>query len=375
MKKILLIAEFSSYGGTRTYFKYLLKFYASQKYDVIVALTKNQFDEEVKSLLENNGFRYYLISDRKTYHRKFWFPFGFLFDIFAPLLIVLREKPNLIVISNGTPGNFIGLILFPVRFLYVLHTYPTYKNKMQGVFMNLFLSKRKILLTVSEFAKNKILEFWVDKKNESNVHVIYNSASIPTSFEKNLNNDNSRCRILTLGKLMWYKNPKLWIDVAQKVIQEKHYNQTIEFIWAGDGGLYEDCIKIVEENEMKNVKFIGYNKKVESLYNDSAIYFQPSLIENHSIAVVEAMAHGLPCVTSNVGGLPESVVNGKTGFTCQPDDVESFVSRIVELIDNLTSRTKMGNAGKQRFEMLFSEKKQEKEMVNLYTALFQEENS
>lgn len=81
------------------------------------------------------------------------------------------------------------------------------------------------------------------------------------------------------------------------------------------------------------------------------------------------MANGLPCVTSDTGGLPESVVNGETGFICPPDNVECFVSQIIKLLDDDKLRYKMGKSGKLRAETHFSEDVQEKKMIDLYTAL------
>ncbi|RPJ79763.1 MAG: glycosyltransferase [Alphaproteobacteria bacterium] len=122
---------------------------------------------------------------------------------------------------------------------------------------------------------------------------------------------------------------------------------------------------------LESIKFIGYRKNLDSIYKRSTIYFQPSLLESHGISVIEAMAHGLPCVTSDIGGLPESVVNGETGFTCPPDDVDCFVSQIIKLLDDDKLRCKMGQSGKLRAKTLFSEDAQDKKMISLYTSLLQ----
>ena len=376
MSKILLVPEFSLFGGTRSYFIYLLKFYSSQKYDVAIALSKYQLDNEIKSLLKHYKYRVYIIRERRTGLKRFlrYFPLNLFFDILTIFPIYLKEKPNMIVVSNGTPGMFIGLILFPVRFIYIFHTYPL-KSKIIGLsstqklFLNLSMNANKILVTVSEYSKKQLLAFWVPEKKSNSIRVIYNSAK-KTSFVEGINcNKNINVyRVLTLGHVNWYKNPKLWIEVARKVIMQKP-NMHLKFIWAGEGDLLEECKDLVNHIELVAIKFIGYHENVDYLYNKSAIYFQPSLLESHGISVVEAMAHGLPCVTSDAGGLPESVVNGETGFTCPPNDVECFVSQIIKLLDDDTLREKMGQCGKLRAETLFSKEVQEKQMTSLYTSL------
>ena len=378
MKKILLVPEFGLYGGTRSYFIYLLKFYSSQKYDVAIALSKYQLDNEIKSLLKHYKYRVYIIRERRTGLKRFlrYFPLNLFFDILTIFPIYLKEKPNMIVVSNGTPGMFIGLILFPVRFIYIFHTYPL-KSKIIGLsstqklFLNLSMNANKILVTVSEYSKKQLLAHWVPGKKSNSIRVIYNSVK-KTSFVEGINRNKNKniYRILTLGHVTWYKNPKLWIEVSQKVIMQKP-NMNLEFIWVGEGDLLEECKNLMNQMGLGAIKFIGYHENVDSLYNKSAIYFQPSLLESHGISVVEAMAHGLPCVTSDAGGLPESVVNGETGFTCPPNDVECFVSRIIKLLDDDILREKMGKSGKLRAETLFSEEVQEKQMTSLYTSLLQ----
>ena len=378
MNKILLVPEFSSFGGTRSYFIYLLKFYSSQNYDVAIALSKYQLDNEIKSLLKHYNYRVYIIREWRTGLKRFlrYFPLNLFFDILTIFPIYLKEKPNMIVVSNGTPGMFIGLILFPVRFMYIFHTYPLKSTIIglsgtQKLFLNLCMNTNKILVTVSEYSKKQLLAFWVPEKKSKSIRVIYNSAK-KTSFVEGMNRNKNIdvYRVLTIGHVTWYKNPKLWIEVSQKVIKQKP-NMHLEFIWAGEGDLLEECRDLISQIGSEAIKFIGYHENVDSLYNKSAIYFQPSLLESHGISVVEAMAHGLPCVTSDAGGLPESVVNGETGFTCPPDYVECFVSRIIKLLDDDKLRDKMGQSGKLRAETLFSGEVQEKKMISLYTSLLQ----
>lgn len=376
--KILLVPEFDSYGGTRSYFIYLLKFYFSQNYDVAIALSKFQLDNEIESIIKKYKYRVQIIPERRAGLKRFlcFFPLNLVFDIPIMLPIYLKEKPNMIVVSNGTPGMFIGLILFPVKFMYVFHTYPL-KSKIIGLssiqklFLNLFMNANKILVTVSEYSKKQILSYWAPTGKSNYIHVIYNSTRKTSFVESISHNENANVsRVLTLGHVTWYKNPRLWIEVSQKVIRRRP-NMHVEFIWGGEGDLFEGCKDMVNQIGLESIKFIGYLKNVDPLYKKSAMYFQPSLLENHSISVIEAMAHGLPCVTSETGGLPESVVNGETGFTCPPDNVECFVSQIIKLLDDDKLRYKMGQSGKLRAETLFSEDAQDEKMINLYTSLLQ----
>ena len=374
MKKILLVPEFSMYGGTMNYFIRLLEFYKNNKYDLVVVISNKQYDEKTELLIKQYGCKHYIIRERRKGIFRFldFFPFNILNDIYTILPIYLKEKPDMIVVSNGTPGMFISLILLPSKFLYVFHTYPL-KSKsfvltiIQKMFLGLFLNSKKRLMTVSEYSKQQILKYWVINNKKDYIDVIYNSTKNIQSFTMNKNEIGSYI-ILTLGHVEWYKNPKIWIDVARNVIP-KRPNMDIRFIWAGDGSLIDECRNLVSLSESENIKFIGYYEKVDSLYNDCIIYFQPSILESHGMSVVDAMSHGISCITSDVGGLPESVINNETGFTCPPKNVECYVSCIIKLLDDSNFRDKIGLAGKLRVEMFFSEEVQNKKMTDLYTSL------
>ncbi len=375
-KKILLIPEFSSLGGTRSYFKYILNFYSSQNYDVAIALTKRQHDNEIQSIINYYNYKIYIIPSREESFKRLlrYFPINLLFDIGTILPIYVKEKPNMIVVSNGTPGMFIGLILFPVKFIYTFHTYPLkskipYLSSIHRLFLNLNLNRNKVLITVSEYSKKQIMNLWIPKQKSNFIKVIYNSVEKKSFVEEVSHSETTNVyRVLTLGHVTWYKNPKLWIEVAQEVIRQRP-DMNIEFTWAGEGDLLEECTNLVKQRGVEAIRFIGYEKHVDLLYTQSTVYFQPSLLESHGIAVVEAMAHALPCVTSDTGGLPESVINGETGFTCPADDVKCFVSHIIKLLDDDKLRSRMGQSGRLRAETLFSEEVQQEQMIDLYSSL------
>lgn len=370
--KILFVPEFDSFGGTRSYFKKMLSYYSSQNYDVVIALCEHQLDMEVENLIQKYGFSTYTIPSRNGVYTKYlkYFPVNLLYDIFSILPLYIKEKPDMIVVSNGTPGMFIGLILFPVCFLYTFHTYPL-KDKifvqtyLQKLFTSIFLNERKIIHTVSEYSKIQILNYWVPKEKSKFIKVIYNSTGFKEINRKVSYAHEKRHLILTLGHVIWYKSPKLWIEVAKNVLGNI-LDCPVDFVWAGDGPLLTECRLAAKETGFDGIKFIGFKDDVEDLFRNSTIYFQPSLLESHGISVVEAMAHGLPCVVSNVGGLPESVVNGETGFVCTQDDVNSYVSKIIRLLKDDELRENFGHRGKLRYSDLFSEEVHYAKMMHLY---------
>lgn len=365
MIKVILIPSFSRFGGTRTYFKNLLRFYAKEKVDLIVALTVVQMDDGGAELVNSYGFKFQKIPERSKFFRSLLWrtPFNLMFDFIIGLYLIFKYKPDVIVISEGNPGSFLGMFILPIRIIYILHTYPRRNMRWPvRVLLNSCLSERKIILTVSEFAKRNILQFWVSFNNSDYVKVIYHTVGELASYEKI--NSNSKLTILTLGHVVAYKNPYFWIDVAQKVIQE--LPEQVQFIWVGEGELLCNCLKRVKALNISNIKFVGFVDDVNTLYAESDIYFQPSLIESLSLSVLDAMRWGLPCIVSVNGGLPETVINNKTGFVIDVNSVERTFRKIVQLILDSKLRNEMGKAARLYYENKFSQDKWSKAMETIH---------
>jgi glycosyltransferase involved in cell wall biosynthesis len=146
----------------------------------------------------------------------------------------------------------------------------------------------------------------------------------------------------------------------------------VKFIWVGghEIQMFNMNREIKKYSGLSNnVELIGYTNDIFYYYQKASIYFQPSLSENHSIAVIDAMAAGLPCVVSNVGGMRESVSNNKTGFLVKPKDVTGFVEKIIILLENEELARNLGSKGKIVAKKLFSEKIQMENFANLYNEL------
>ena len=80
------------------------------------------------------------------------------------------------------------------------------------------------------------------------------------------------------------------------------------------------------------VVFLGEHDDPVALLSVSDLFLLPSIQESFGLAALEAMACGVPVVASKVGGLPEIIEDGVTGFVCLPDDVEGMAERGVRLL-------------------------------------------
>jgi L-malate glycosyltransferase len=103
-----------------------------------------------------------------------------------------------------------------------------------------------------------------------------------------------------------------------------------------------------------SMRFAGESKRVPTLLALGDVFVLPSRSEGFSNALLEAMRAGLPCVATSVGGNPEVVAEGVTGYLVPPNDPEAMASRILELIRNPVTRRQMGAAGRRRMLQEFT---------------------
>lgn len=95
--------------------------------------------------------------------------------------------------------------------------------------------------------------------------------------------------------------------------------------------------------------FVGYMPDAHRAPSGFDIMVVPSRQEAFGIVAVEAMAAGTPVVASNVGGLPEAVLDGETGLIVPPDDAEGLAVALRTLLANPERAREMGRRGRQRF--------------------------
>jgi N-acetyl-alpha-D-glucosaminyl L-malate synthase BshA len=103
-------------------------------------------------------------------------------------------------------------------------------------------------------------------------------------------------------------------------------------------------------NLCSKIVFLGSQNPVEEIYSIGDLFLMPSATESFGLSALEAMACGIPCVTSNAGGLPEIVLHGKTGFTAEVGDVEAMANRALELLADKPKWDEFSIAARSRAE-------------------------
>lgn len=141
------------------------------------------------------------------------------------------------------------------------------------------------------------------------------------------------------------------------------------FVFAGRGELEAELTRQACDLRIQDhVRILGFRNDVANLLGIVDVFVLPSLSEGLSVAILEAMVAEKPVVASHVGGNPELVVDGETGYLVPPMNPSALSTSIVALLGDEGLRVKMGEAGRKRVTKLFSLSA----MVQQYERLYDE---
>lgn len=142
---------------------------------------------------------------------------------------------------------------------------------------------------------------------------------------------------------------------------------------AGDGPELENLEEQARRlNLAERVRFLGWRHDLGPVFRGWDIFAMPSLTEAFPMAALEAMAQGLPIVASNVGGLPELVEDGETGYLVPPSNAEALAKALRTLIVDRERRQRMGHAGYRRIREHFSADRMVAQTAAIYESLLAE---
>jgi glycosyltransferase involved in cell wall biosynthesis len=158
---------------------------------------------------------------------------------------------------------------------------------------------------------------------------------------------------------------------AAKKILEKIPN--VKFILVGDGPLRARYEEVAWELNLKNnVYFLGKRTDVPSIISNLDVSVLSSTNEGFSNVILESMAASKPVVATKVGGSPEMVMDGITGYLTPPKDIQAMANAIINLLQNPDKAKAMGNAGKKLVEEKFTVEAMVKKYEKLYFSLLED---
>ncbi|MBF0331148.1 MAG: glycosyltransferase [Candidatus Omnitrophica bacterium] len=157
------------------------------------------------------------------------------------------------------------------------------------------------------------------------------------------------CRIGIVARLAPEKDIGTLIKAFQILVQQV---PQAELVIAGDGGERSKLVALAQNDQ--RIKFLGSRDDIPELMHSFDIFVLASLTEGISLTLLEAMAASKPVVATRVGGNPEVVVDGETGYLVPAQDPQAMADKILLLLNDRDLAVKMGKAGRASAERFFS---------------------
>lgn len=130
--------------------------------------------------------------------------------------------------------------------------------------------------------------------------------------------------LLSVGELNENKNHEVIIRAIGRIPYENIY-----YLVAGEGQKRDNLLELARQSGLDgHVRLLGYRTDIAELHRAADVFCFPSIREGLGLAAIEAMASGLPVITSRSGGIKEYSIQGKTGYNCDATDIDGFAAAI-----------------------------------------------
>lgn len=295
------------------------------------------------------------------------------FQLAWKLAIIARSYKPHIIHSHGYKENILALLAKPfaghAKFVTTVHGMSEGRGKLKTRIasrINLFAQKYFFdrLIAVSD----EIAESFVHAKSipSRKVTKIHNGIEMPRQV-KNRREVNDAIVIGSAGRLFPVKDYLLMVEIAKELCARRN---NVHFVLAGDGPDREKIISRIQEYNIDDrFKLLGHLDDMEDFFSTIDIYLNTSHHEGLPMTIIEAMAHSIPVVAPHVGGFPEIVGHGKTGWLVKNRNADEFARIIEDAISNNRTMAVARENSKERAQEYFSIECMSESYVDMYMNL------
>ena len=167
-----------------------------------------------------------------------------------------------------------------------------------------------------------------------------------------------------VAALVPHKGQRHLIEAAALVVKKV---PDARFVIAGEGELRPSLERQIKEHHLeKHVFLAGFRPDILSVHKAFDIFVMSSVTEGLGTSLLDAMACGKPVVATTAGGMPEVVIDGRTGLLVPPRDHAAMADAIVRLLQDPVARAEMAAAGEARVRAKFSVERMVDDTLNVY---------
>jgi colanic acid/amylovoran biosynthesis glycosyltransferase len=278
--------------------------------------------------------------------------------------------------TNGLRASFLRNIgIFQGKLITTFHgnDITTTLQRKGDRYYNQLFSSADLFLPISERWKHKLIELGCDKRK-----IIVHRMGIDCkrfSFTSRQPQADGQTHLVTVARLVEKKGVEYGIRAVAKLSK---VNRNIKYNIVGDGPLREDLQQLIQELDIGDrVKLLGWKqqKEVAEILNNADILLAPSVTskdgdqEGIPVSVMEAMAMGLPIVSTQHSGIPELICNGISGFLVPERDVDALAEKLGYLIEHPEVWLEMGQAGRAQVEEYYNNDRLNDRLIEIYQDL------
>jgi glycosyltransferase involved in cell wall biosynthesis len=364
-KKILVIAPSSYIGGAEIV-----------TLDIITALKNNGFDlkciikgwnnGDFPNRLNKLGVDYVPIKLGWFYLKRLSWTLdsfvNFPYALWQFLKVKLTYKWDIIYLTSYREL----ILLFPfLNGEIIYHVHSSSFNKAQSrFFIKIIQKKVNKFIAVSNFIKSDLIRCGVKEEKIVVVHNGVDVVNFPSRIEKN----NSFLNIGIVGQVIERKGHEDVIDALEILLKKDIKKFKLKIVGRGDRK-YEEKLKLkIKKLRLDNfVDWTGFKNEKKDIYEDIDLLIAPTRNEEpFAMVPLEAGAYEIPSIVTNVGGFPEMIVNGETGFIVNPKSAHEIAEKFEILIMNNDLRKYLALNAKERINKLFNKKKMVMDVLNYF---------
>jgi len=256
---------------------------------------------------------------------------------------------------------------FPITFSLTAHANDIFAPRNFEIDLDKLVSAARVIVTETDYSEKFLRERFPERADR--IHRLYNGLNLAEFGRANFSSDPPL--IVAIGRLIPKKGFANLIRACALLVERGRPFRCEIF---GDGPLENQLRALIEDLGLReHIQLPGpkLQHELRARLANANVFVLPSVpeaeggMDNLPTVIMEAMATGLPVVSTTIGGIPEMVVENETGFLVQPQDTAALVEAVEKVTNDRSLGQRLGRAGYERAQNLFSIEKNVRELCAL----------
>ena len=259
---------------------------------------------------------------------------------------------------------------FPITFSFTAHANDIFAPSKFEIGLDKLVGAARLVVTETDYAEKFLRERFPERADR--IHRVYNGLNLAEFGRATFSSDPPS--IVAIGRLIVKKGFANLIRACALLVERGRSFQCDIY---GEGPLENQLRAQIEELGLRQFVQLPGPKPQHELrahLANASVFILPSVpepeggMDNLPTVIMEGMATGLPVVSTRIGGIPEMVIENQTGFLVQPEDSVALAGAMEKVTSDRSLGRKLGQAGYERSQKLFSIEKNVRELCALLSA-------